>query len=37
MKLEQVQLKMTLLLMKDWDAFQVAMRGMMLRDDRGSN
>jgi hypothetical protein len=37
MKHEQVQLKMTLLLMKDWDGFQVAMREMMLRDDRGSN
>jgi hypothetical protein len=28
---------MTLLLIRDWDGFQVAMRGMMLRDDRESN
>jgi hypothetical protein len=37
MQKEQVHLKMTLLLIKDWDGFQVAMREMMLRDDRGSN
>jgi len=30
MKQEQVQLKMTLLLIKDWDGFQLAMRAIML-------
>ena len=37
MQKEQAHLKMTLLLIKDWDGFQTAMRGMMQRDDRGSN
>jgi hypothetical protein len=37
MKQEQAHLKMTLLLINDWDGFQTAMREMMLRDDRGSN
>ena len=37
MKQEQTHSKMTLLMVKDWDGFQVAMREMMLRDDRGSN
>jgi hypothetical protein len=37
MQKEQVHLKMTLLLIMDWDGFQVAMREMMLRVDRGSN
>ena len=30
MKKEQAHLKMTLLLIKDWDGFQVAMREIML-------
>jgi len=30
MKKEQVQLKMTLLLIKDWDGFQKAMREIMM-------
>ena len=37
MQKEQAHLKMTLLLIKDWDGFQTAMREMMLREDRGSN
>ncbi len=34
MKNEQAHVKMTLLLIKDWDAFQAAMREMMSRADR---
>ena len=37
MQKEQAQLKMTLLLINDWDGFQVAMREMMLRVDRRVN
>ena len=37
MQKEQAHLKMTILLIKDWDGFQTAMREMMLREDRGSN
>jgi hypothetical protein len=37
MKQEQTHLKMTLLLIRDWDGFQLAMRGMMLHSDRRSN
>ena len=37
MKQEQAQLKMTLLLIKDWDGFQMAMREMMLRSERRSS
>jgi hypothetical protein len=37
MKHEQTQLKMTLLLIKDWDGFQAAMREMILRTARRSN
>ena len=37
MQKEQAHLKMTLLLIKDWDGFQTAMREMMLREDKGSN
>ena len=37
MQNEQTHLKMTLLLVKDWDGFQMAMRKIMMRDDRGSN
>ena len=37
MKQEQTHLKMTLLLMKDWDGFQMAMRKSMLRSDKRSN
>jgi len=33
MKHEQAQLKMTLLLIKDWDGFQVAMRAIMQHSD----
>ena len=34
MKQEQTYLKMTLLLISDWDYFQVAMRKIMLSSDR---
>ena len=37
MKQEQTHLKMTLLLMKDWDGFQMAMRKIMMGSDRRSN
>ena len=37
MQTEQAQLKMTLLLIKDWDGFQIAMRGMMLHSVRRGN
>ena len=37
MQKEQAHLKMTLLLINDWDGFQVAMREMMLRADRSAN
>jgi len=37
MQKELAHLKMTLLLIKDWDGFQTAMREMMLREDKGSN
>jgi len=37
MNQEQTHLKMTLLLIKDWDGFQAAMRGIMVRWDRRSN
>jgi len=37
MKQEQVQLKMTLLLIKDWDGFQRAMRESMMRSNGGTN
>jgi hypothetical protein len=37
MQKEQAHLKMTLLLINDWDGFQVAMREMMLRTDRREN
>ena len=37
MQKEQAHLKMTLMLIKDWDGFQVAMREMMLRADRRVN
>ena len=37
MKHEQAYLKMTLLLIKDWDGFQMAMRGITIRSDRRSN
>jgi len=33
MKQEQANLKMTLLLIKDWDGFQVAMRAVMQHSD----
>ena len=35
MKQEQVQLKMTLLLIKDWDGFQLAMREAMQNPGNG--
>ncbi|MFC1837309.1 hypothetical protein ACFLYW_01345 [Thermodesulfobacteriota bacterium] len=31
---EQAHLKMTILLIKDWDGFQLAMRGIMICFDR---
>ncbi len=34
MKQEQAQLKMTLLLITDWDGYQTAMRQIMTRYDR---
>jgi hypothetical protein len=37
MQKEQAHLKMTLLLINDWDGFQVAMREMMQRADRRGN
>ena len=37
MQNEQTHLKMTLLLVKDWDGFQMAMRKTMMRGDRRSN
>ena len=37
MKQEQIHLKMTLLLIRDWDGFQVAMREFMLGSDRRDN
>ena len=37
MQKEQTHLKMTLLLVKDWDGFQTAMRKTMMRGDRESN
>jgi len=37
MQKEQAHLKMTLLLIKDWDGFQTAMREIMLGSDRGGN
>jgi hypothetical protein len=37
MQKEQAHLKMTLLLMKDWDGFQMAMRKIMMSSDRRSN
>jgi hypothetical protein len=37
MQKEQAHLKMTLLLIKDWDGFQIAMREIMIRTDRRSN
>ena len=37
MQKEQAHLKMTLLLINDWDGFQTAMREMMLRADRREN
>jgi hypothetical protein len=37
MKEEQTHLKMTLLLIRDWDGFQAAMRGIMVRWDWRSN
>jgi len=37
MKQEQTHSKMTLLMVKDWDGFQMAMRKTMIRDARGSN
>ena len=37
MKHEQAHLKMTLLLIKDWDGFQMAMREIMASFNRRSN
>jgi len=37
MQKEQAHLKMTLLLIKDWDGFQTAMREIMTRSARRSN
>jgi hypothetical protein len=37
MQKEQAHLKMTLLLINDWDGFQKAMRQMMLCADRRIN
>ena len=37
MQHEETQWKMTLLLVKDWDGFQRAMRVSMTRSDRRSN
>ena len=37
MKQEQIHLKMTLLLIRDWDGFQIAMREIMLGSDRRGN
>jgi len=37
MKQEQTQLRMTLLLIRDWDGFQAAMREIVMRSDRRSN
>ncbi len=37
MKHELTHLKMTMLLIKDWDGFQAAMRGIMVRWDRRGN
>ena len=37
MQKEQAHLKMTLLLINDWDGFQLAMRELMLRADRREN
>ena len=37
MQKEQVHLKMTLLLIKDWDGFQLAMREIMLHAGQGKN
>jgi hypothetical protein len=37
MKQEQTHLKMTLLLIRDWDGFQLAMRGMMRNSERRIN
>jgi hypothetical protein len=34
MKQEQTQLRMTLLLIRDWDGFQAAMREIVMRSDR---
>jgi len=34
MQQEQIHLKMTLLLINDWDGFQIAMRKHMIRSDR---
>jgi len=37
MKQEQTHLRMTLLLIRDWDGFQAAMREIVMRSDRRSN
>jgi len=37
MKQEQTHFKMTLLWVKDWDGFQVAMGRIMMHSDRRSN
>jgi len=37
MKQEQTHLKMTLLLMKDWEGFHMAMGNIMMGSDRRSN
>jgi hypothetical protein len=37
MKHEQAYLKMTLLLIKDWDSFQLVMRKILIRSDRRSS
>jgi hypothetical protein len=34
MKQEQTQLRLTLLLIRDWDGFQAAMREIVMRSDR---
>jgi hypothetical protein len=34
MQKEKAHLKMTLLLIRDWDGFQIAMRGIMNNSDR---
>jgi len=34
---EQAHLKMTLLLIRDWNGFQIAMRGIMILSDRRSS